>query len=83
MYVIRYMYNVSLTVFVCLQLIRAAIQQHTGVEAPDLPPGPEVRAYGDVELYESATLVSQIKHLYSGDGITSRVPLIMEEYGLA
>jgi hypothetical protein len=63
------------------QLIRDAIAKQTGVEPPAAPPPPRVHAYGDLELYESASLLSQIPRLYPGDGITSAQPLIMEEYG--
>lgn len=63
------------------QLIRAAIREHTGVEPPKPPPPPQIKAYGEVGLYENVTLRSQIRHLYPGDGVTSRRPLIMEEYG--
>ncbi len=64
-----------------LQLIREAIKHHTGVEPPEPPKPPGIKAFGTVELYESVTLTSQIRHLYPGDGITSQQPLIMEEYG--
>lgn len=64
-----------------MQLIREAIKEHTGVEPPRPPLPPKLEAYGEVGLYENATLRSQLKHLYPGDGITSRHPLIMEEYG--
>jgi hypothetical protein len=55
--------------------------EHTGVEPPPMLARPKIKAYGDVGLYENATLSSQIRHLYPGDGITSLRPLIMEEYG--
>ncbi|CAL8467305.1 g6842 [Coccomyxa elongata] len=64
-------------------LIRAAIKEHTGVEPPQPPQPPRIEAYGDVGLYENVTLRSQIRHLYPGDGVASRRPLIMEEYGLS
>ncbi|EIE22122.1 hypothetical protein COCSUDRAFT_1093, partial [Coccomyxa subellipsoidea C-169] len=62
-------------------LIREAITQHTGAEPPKPPPPPRIKAYGEVGLYENVTLRSQIRRLYPGDGVTSRRPLIMEEYG--
>ena len=64
-----------------LQLIREAIKQHTGVEPPDMPKPPKIKAYGEIELYENVSLSRQIQHLYPGDGIYSKQPLIMEEYG--
>lgn len=66
-----------------MQLIRAAIKEHTGVEPPEPPKPPRIEAYGEVGLYENVTLRSQIRHLYPGDGVASRRPLIMEEYGLS
>ena len=63
------------------QLIRDAIAKQTGVEPPAAPRAPWLLKYGVVELYESASLLSQIGSLYPGDGITSARPLIMEEYG--
>lgn len=70
-----------LRAFCAAQLIRAAISKHTGLEPPKPPPPPQIKAYGEVGLYENVTLRSQIRHLYPGDGVTSRRPLIMEEYG--
>ncbi len=66
-----------------MQLIRAAIKEHTGAEPPEPPKPPRIEAYGEVGLYENVTLRSQIRHLYPGDGVASRRPLIMEEYGLS
>ena len=63
------------------QLIRDAIAKQTGVEPPAAPPPPRLHAYGELELYESASLRSEMGSLYPGDGITSARPLIMEEYG--
>ena len=65
------------------QLIRAAIAQQTGVDPPAPLPPPRMHDYGSVELCESASLLSQIRHLYPGEGITSEAPMIMEEYGQA
>lgn len=64
-------------------MIRAAIAQQTGEEPPEPLPPPRMHAYGAVDLYERARLLSQIKYLYPGEGITSEAPLIMEEYGQA
>ncbi len=63
------------------QLIREAITQHTGEEPPKPPPPPRIKAYGEVGLYENVTLRSQIRRLCPGNGVTSRRPLITEEYG--
>ena len=66
-----------------MQRIRDAIKEHTGVDPPKAPPPPKLEAYGSAELVESNTLMSQLCHLYSGEGIFSQLPLIMEEYGQA
>ena len=66
-----------------MQRIRDAIKEHTGVDPPKAPPPPKLEAYGSAELVESDTLMSQLRHLYSGEGIFSQLPLIMEEYGQA
>ena len=44
---------------------------------------PRMEAYGSADLAESSALMSQLRHLYSGEGIFSKLPLIMEEYGQA
>jgi len=41
-----------------------------------------MEAYGSADLAESGSMVSQLGHLYSGEGIFSKLPQIMEEYGL-
>ena len=64
-----------------MQRIRDAIKEHTGVDPPKAPPPPKVEAYGSADLAESSALMSQLRHLYSGEGIFSKLPLIMEEYG--
>lgn len=46
-----------------------------------MPKPPKIKAYGEIELYENVSLSRQIQHLYPGDGIYSKQPLIMEEYG--
>ena len=66
-----------------MQRIRDAIKEHTGLDPPKAPPPPKLAAYGTAELAESGALMSQLRHLYSGEGIFSRLPLIMEEYGQA
>ena len=66
-----------------MQRIRDAIKEHTGVDPPKAPPPPKMEAYGSAELAESGKLMSQLRHLYSGEGIYSQLPQIMEEYGLA
>ena len=65
------------------QRIRDAIKEHTGVEPPKAPPPPRLEAYGGADMEESSSLMSQLQYLYSGEGIYSELPLIMEEYGLA
>lgn len=64
-------------------MIRDVIKEHTGVDPPKAPPPPKLETYGSVKLRESAALMSQLRHLYSGEGIYSQLPQIMEEYGLA
>ena len=65
-----------------VQRIRDALKQHTGVDPPKAPPLPKMEAYGSADLAESGSLMSQLRHLYSGEGIFSKLPQIMEEYGL-
>ena len=65
------------------QRIRDAIKEHTGIEPPSAPPPPRLEAYGGADMAESSSLMSQLQYLYSGEGIYSDSPLIMEEYGLA
>ncbi len=53
------------------------------MDPPKAPPSPRMEAYGSADLAESSALMSQLRHLYSGEGIFSKLPLIMEEYGQA
>ena len=64
-----------------LQMIRDAVKQHTGAEPPDSPPPPNIKAYGQVDLKQSVPLLDALPQLWPGDGIASRWPLPMEEYG--
>ena len=64
-----------------VQLLRAAITQHTGQQPPPVPPPPPIKAYGVVELEEQAPLLSQLPHWFPGGGLPSDTPLAMEEYG--
>lgn len=63
------------------QAIRRSIEAHTGQKLPTPPTPPRIKAFGRVDLTQRATLLSQLPQLYPGDGITSELPLIMEEYG--
>ena len=62
-------------------MIREAIADHTGNALPELPAPPPARAYGSVELNESAVLIEALSALYPGDGIPSFKPATMESYG--
>ena len=64
-----------------VQLLRAAIAQHTGQQPPPMPPPPPIKAYGVVELEEQAPLLSQLPLWFPGGGLPSDTPLAMEEYG--
>ena len=72
-----------LRAFFSPQRIRDAIKEHTGIEPPKAPPPPKLEAYGGADMAESSSLMSQLQYLFSGEGIYSQLPLIMEEYGLA
>ena len=64
-----------------MQMIRDAVKAHTGVEPPDSPPPPTIKAYGQVDLKQSVPLLEALPQLWPGDGIISKRPLPMEEYG--
>ena len=64
-----------------MQLLRAAIAEHTGRQPLPLPPPPPMKAYGVVELAEQAPLLSQLPQWFPGGGLPSDTPLVMEEYG--
>jgi len=61
-----------------VQRIRDAIKEHTRVNPPKAPPPPELEAYGTAELAESGSLMSQLRHLYSGEDTLSKLPMTME-----
>ncbi|KAL3131686.1 hypothetical protein ABBQ38_007978 [Trebouxia sp. C0009 RCD-2024] len=63
------------------QMIQDAVKAHTGVDPPDSPPPPTIKAYGQVDLKQSVPLLEALPQLWPGDGIISRRPLPMEEYG--
>jgi hypothetical protein len=63
------------------QAIRRSIEAHIGERLPTPPPPPRIEAYGTVGLSARATLLSQLPRLYPGDGVQSRLPRVMEEYG--
>lgn len=63
------------------QMIRAAIQEHTGVEPPPRQPAPCVAAYGTVNLTQTALLMDNIEALAGSAAMDVDVPDIMEEYG--
>jgi hypothetical protein len=65
----------------CLQMIRAAIQEHTGVEPPPRQPPPRIAAYGTVNLTQSAPLLANVQRLAGGMAVNAECPDIMEEYG--
>lgn len=62
-------------------MIRDAVKQHTGQEPPESPAAPAIKAYGEVTLEQSVPLLDTLESLWPGDGISSRFPLPMEEYG--
>ena len=62
-------------------MIREAVKKHTGVEPAESPPPPTIKAYGQVDLKQSMPLLEALPQLWPGDGIVSRRPLPMEEYG--
>ena len=64
-----------------MQLVRETIVKLTGTEPPPLPPAPRVTSYGEVAMESIAPLFAHLGELYPGDGIYSRLPEIMEEYG--
>jgi len=64
-----------------MQMIREAVKRHTGSEPPASPPPPTIKAYGQVDLQQSVPLLEALPQLWPGDGIISRRPLPMEEYG--
>ncbi|DBB15766.1 TPA: hypothetical protein ACH3X3_003968 [Trebouxia sp. C0006] len=63
------------------EMIREAVKRHTGSEPPASPPPPTIKAYGQVDLQQSVPLLEALPQLWPGDGIISRRPLPMEEYG--
>ncbi|KAL0030525.1 hypothetical protein WJX79_001635 [Trebouxia sp. C0005] len=63
------------------EMIRDAVKKHMGCEPPASPPPPTIKAYGQVDLQESVPLLEALPQLWLGDGIVSRRPLPMEEYG--
>jgi hypothetical protein len=64
-----------------VQVIREVIARHTGAQLPPIPPPPTIHAYGDVVLGEPVLLFDALPALYAGDGIFTRAPEPMEEYG--
>lgn len=69
------------SVCTALQMIRAAIAEHTGVEPSPRQPPPRIAAYGAVTLTESALLLDNLDGLASGAAVDTEEPDIMEEYG--
>lgn len=65
----------------CLQAIRQAISEHTGLKLPPPPAAPVAQAYGKVALEESVGLTEALEYLVPGDGIATEYPSIMEDYG--
>jgi hypothetical protein len=63
------------------QMIRAAIQEHTGVEPPPRPPPPRVAAYGTINFTQTAPLLANMQRLAGGAAVNAEWPDIMEEYG--
>ncbi|KAL0019729.1 hypothetical protein WJX77_006458 [Trebouxia sp. C0004] len=63
------------------EMIRDAVKKHMGSEPPASPPPPTMKAYGQVDLQQSVPLLEALPQLWPGDGIISRRPLPMEEYG--
>lgn len=64
-----------------MQMIRNALKKHMGSELPKSPPPPTIKAYGQVDLKQSVSLLEALPQLWPGEGIISRRPLPMEEYG--
>ena len=63
------------------QMIRAAIQEHTGAEPPPRQPPPRIAAYGTVNFTQSAPLLDNVQRLAGGAAVNAEWPDIMEEYG--
>jgi hypothetical protein len=62
-------------------MIRAAIQEHTGVKPPPRQPPPRIAAYGAVNFTQSAPLLANVQRLAGGAAVNAEWPDIMEEYG--
>ena len=62
-------------------MIREAIANHTGIALPELPAQPPARAYGAVQMAQSAPLLRALPRLCPGDGIPALKPAPMEAYG--
>ena len=59
------------------------MKQHTGMDPPRPRAPPPPQAAGEVTLEQSVPLLDTLGSLWPGDGIASRLPLPMEEYGQA
>ena len=66
-----------------LQMIREAVQKHTGVEPPEMLPEPVGKAYGKVEFQLAAPLIATLPYVPGlGDGIPTKHPEPMEHYDI-
>ncbi|KAK9816677.1 hypothetical protein WJX72_003581 [[Myrmecia] bisecta] len=63
------------------EMIRGAIEEHTGVEPPPRLPPPRIAGLGTVSLQDSASLLAALPTLYAGDGICGTHPINMEDLG--
>ena len=64
-----------------LQMVRNAVKHHLGQELPSPPKPPHVAPYGDVQMSQAMSLAEALEGLWPGEGIVSKRPLHMEEYG--
>ena len=62
------------------QMIRAALEAHTGVKAPALPPEMPAAAYGAAPLELCSTLLAAADQLGPPGGIAVPVPEPMENF---
>ena len=62
-------------------MVRDAVKRHLGQELPRPPQPPHVAPYGDLQMSQAMSLADALEGLWPGEGILSKRPLHMEEYG--
>lgn len=66
-----------------LQMIREAVEKHTGVKPPEMLPEPVGKAYGKVLFQLAAPLTATLPYIPgAGDGIPTKHPEPMEHYDM-